>query len=73
MIQLNFRIETRPNGARVKIRNGTNDRLFGPCVADEAILWDAYQESKQYVCNLIEENKTLLEQLEAAQAKGRRK
>ena len=45
MIQLNFRVETRPNGARVKIRDGSNDRLFGPCVADEAILWDALQEA----------------------------
>lgn len=40
-MSLGFRVETR-NGARIKVRD---DGRFGPCVADEALLWDALQEA----------------------------
>lgn len=56
MIELTFRVETLESGHRVKVRQ---DGRRGACVADEAILWDAYQEQ-------LAEADRLREKLEAA-------
>lgn len=51
MIQLNFRVETAPDGRRIKVRE---DGRKGPCLGDEALLWDALEEARQR-CNGLAE------------------
>lgn len=41
MIHLPFQVEFR-DGTHIKIRP---DGRYGPCIADEGILWDALQEA----------------------------